>query len=166
MVTQHEVRVVVRQRGEQREKARDEEEQILRTGCVTPLRRARLREKEKPNQREERRKWTAVTRSVHRHVQFVADLCFLDASLSIRESVLVKGRLVEELQRLDECDGDLVLGRDRVLVLVEDGAEDALGVDANELGLGVRERAKKDLCVHHDEKELAKEVWGEGVKRV
>ena len=49
-------------------------------------------------------------------------------------------------------------------MLVEDGAEDALCVDANELGLGVRERARKNLRVHHDEKELAKEVRGEGVK--
>lgn len=71
---------------------------------------------------------------------------------------------MEELQRLDECDGDLVLRRDATLVLVEDGAEDALCVDADELGLGVRERARKNLRVHHDEKELAKEVRGEGVK--
>ena len=134
------------------------------TGCVALLRRARLREEEKPDQREERRERAAVARRAHRHVQLVADLCLLDASLSTGESEGEKGRLVEELQCLDECDGDLVLGRDVALVLVEDGAEDALCVDANELGLGVRERARKNLRVHHDEKELAKEVRGEGVK--
>ena len=134
------------------------------TGCVALLRRARLREEEKPDQREERRERAAVARRAHRHVQLVADLCLLDASLSTGESEGEKGRLVEEFQRLDECDGDLVLGRDVALVLVEDGAEDALCVDANELGLGVRERARKNLRVHHDEKELAKEVRGEGVK--
>lgn len=138
----------------------------MRTRCVALLRRARLREEEKPDQREERRERAAVARRAHRHVQLVADLCLLDASLSIRESEGGKGRLVEELQCLDECDGDLVLGRGAALVLVEDGAEDALRVDANELGLGVRERARKNLCVHHDEKELAKEVRGEGVERV
>ena len=75
------------------------------TGCVALLRRARLREEEKPNQREERRERAAVARRAHRHVQLVADLCLLDASLSTGESEGEKGRLVEEFQRLDECDG-------------------------------------------------------------
>ena len=82
----------------------------MRTGRVTLLRRARLREEEKPDQREERRERAAVARRAHRHVQLVADLCLLDASLSTGESEGEKGRLVEELQCLDECDGDLMLG--------------------------------------------------------
>ena len=80
------------------------------TGCVALLRRARLREEEKPDQREERRERAAVARRAHRHVQLVADLRFFDASLSTGESEGGKGRLVEEFQRLDECDGDLMLG--------------------------------------------------------
>ena len=82
----------------------------MRTRCVALLRRARLREEEKPDQREERRERAAVARRAHRHVQLVADLCLLDASLSTGESEGEKGRLVEELQCLDECDGDLMLG--------------------------------------------------------
>lgn len=86
METQHEVGVIIGQCGKHREHARDEEKQIMGTGCVALLRRARLREEEKPDQREERRERSAVARRVHRHVQLVADLCLLDVSLSIRES--------------------------------------------------------------------------------